>query len=100
PPVRSSPPRRGLPSAASTRSRGTPTMTTSAADRAEISRQNGRKSTGPKTREGKDRSKFNAVKHGLRAKLPVLPGEDAQIYEGRLEAWIAGLQPRNEVEHG
>src|SRR5437762_3060904 len=75
-------------------------MTLSAAERAEISRQNGQKSRGPKTPEGKERTRFNALKHGLRAKLPVLPGEDAQQYQGRLEAWSADLQPRNDVEHG
>src|SRR5262249_5002904 len=37
---------------------------------------------------------------GLKAKLPVLPGEDAQEYQGRLDAWMADLQPGNDVEHG
>ena len=74
-------------------------MTLSAADRATISRQNGQKSPGPKTPEGMARSRFNALKHGLKAKLPVLPGEDAQEYQARLDAWIAALQPRNAVEH-
>jgi hypothetical protein len=45
-------------------------MTLSASERAAISRQ---KSTGPKSAEGKARSRFNALKHGLKAKLPVLP---------------------------
>jgi hypothetical protein len=33
-------------------------------ERAEISRLNARKSTGPRTVAGKDRSKYNATKHG------------------------------------
>ena len=74
-------------------------MTLSAADRAAISRHNGQKSNGPKSSEGKDRSRFNALKHGLKAKVPVLPGEDPQEYQGRLQAWIADLQPKNDVEH-
>ena len=74
-------------------------MTKSAAERAAISRQNGQKSQGPKTPEGEDRSRFDALKHGLTAKLPLLPGEDAQEYQARLDAWIAALQPRNSVEH-
>ena len=74
-------------------------MTLSAAERAAISRQNGRKSTGPRSVEGKARSRFNALKHGLKAKTVVLPGEDAQEYQGRLDAWIADLQPTNDVEH-
>ncbi len=73
-------------------------MTLSAAERAAISRQNGQKSHGPKSPEGKARSRFNALKHGLKAKTLVLPGEDAEEYRGRLEAWIADLQPQNDVE--
>jgi hypothetical protein len=73
-------------------------MTLSAAERAAISRQNGQKSRGPRSAEAKNRSRFNALKHGLKAKLPVLPGEDAQEYQGRLDAWIADLQPSNDVE--
>src|SRR5215469_9295231 len=73
-------------------------MTLSAAERTAISRQNGQKSRGPKSPQGKARSRFNALKHGLKAKLPVLPGEDAQQYQGRLDAWIADLQPTNDLE--
>jgi hypothetical protein len=73
-------------------------MTLSPAERAAICRQNGQKSQGPKSAEGKARSRFNALKHGLKAKLPILPGEDALEYQGRLDAWIADLQPTNDVE--
>ena len=48
--------------------------------RAEASRHNGRKSRGPKTAEGKSRSRFNALNHGMRAKTIVLPGEDADFH--------------------
>jgi hypothetical protein len=41
---------------------------------------------------------FNALKHGLKAKTVVLPGENAQEYQARLDAWIADLQPQNDVE--
>src|SRR4051812_33616331 len=47
-------------------------------ERAAISRANARKSTGPKTPEGKARSSKNALKHGLRAEAFALPNEDAQ----------------------
>ena len=50
------------------------------------------------TAAGKDRSRFNAVKHGLSAKLEVLPGEDGDAFRARLEAWTATLHPRNEIE--
>src|SRR5215471_7312688 len=71
---------------------------TTASDRAEISRRNGAKSKGPKTPEGKNRSKFNALKHGLTAKTLVLPGEDAEILQQRLDAWTTELRPRNSFE--
>jgi len=38
-------------------------------------RLNARKSTGPRTEEGKAKVALNAVTHGLRARGVVLPGE-------------------------
>jgi hypothetical protein len=64
----------------------------------EARRLNGRKSRGPKTIEGKMRSRFNALKHGLTARTPVLPDEDGAAYRERLDAWTADLQPRNHIE--
>jgi hypothetical protein len=56
--------------------------------RAAASRQNGAKSCGPKTEEGKARSAQNALKHGLRAqKYLVLPDEDATEF-AQLEATL------------
>ena len=69
----------------------------STTDRAEINRRNGARG-GPKTPEGKARSRFNALKHGSSAKLPVLPQEDPEAYRQRLDAWMAHLEPRNPVE--
>ena len=67
--------------------------------RAEASRQNGAKSKGPKTVEGKNSSRFNALTHGLTAtKVEILAGEEAVKYQERLAAWRADLQPRNPVE--
>lgn len=40
--------------------------------RAETSRQNGRKSNGPKTTDGKNRSRLNALKHGARSETLLL----------------------------
>ena len=52
-------------------------------------RRNAARSTGPRTQSGKARSRFNALKHGCRAKLPILPGEDPAVYQDRLDAWGA-----------
>ncbi len=69
----------------------------STTDRAEVNRRNGARG-GPKTPEGKARSRFNALKHGMSAKLPVLPQEDPEAYRQRLDAWMTHLEPRNPVE--
>ncbi len=76
------------------------TATTIAPDRAEISRQNGRKSRGggPKTPEGKARSRMNAMKHGMTASMQVLPGEDLDAFRRRVADFIAAAQPRNAIE--
>ena len=70
-------------------------------ERAEINRQNARKSTGPKTEAGKAISRGNALKHGLAATTidPVdVPGEPPGAYQARLNAWIDDLNPRNVLE--
>jgi hypothetical protein len=74
-------------------------MTMTTTERAEINRRNAQKSTGPRTPEGKQRSKFNAVKHGLTAATPVLPGEDPDAFRHRLDAWADALAPDDAVEH-
>ena len=71
---------------------------TTTIDRAEINRRNARRSTGPRTPEGKSRSRFNAVKHGCRARLPILPGEDPEAYQHRLDAWVGKFRPGDDVE--
>jgi hypothetical protein len=44
--------------------------------KAEANRRNAQKSTGPKTPEGKDAVRLNALKHGLLCREVLLPGED------------------------
>jgi hypothetical protein len=76
----------------------TATATATTPDRAEINRRNAQRSTGPRTPEGKNRSKFNALKHGLTAQTLVLPGEDAAALQARLDAWTTDLRPGNVIE--
>jgi hypothetical protein len=54
------------------------------AARAEANRRNSQKSTGPKTDEGKAKSRFNALKHGMTAQSILLPGDDGQAFASRL----------------
>ena len=62
--------------------------------RAEASRQNGAKSRGPKTPDGRTRPAQNALKHGMRAqKYVVLPDEDAAGFEGLEAALVEELAP-------
>lgn len=49
----------------------------------ESNRRNALKSTGPRTPEGKDAVRLNALKHGLLSRETLLPGED----EEALNAW-------------
>jgi hypothetical protein len=74
------------------------TATTSAAHRAEISRQNGRKSRGPRSPEAKSRTRWNALKHGMTARRTVLPGEDPDAFRRLLDDFIEALSPRHAVE--
>ena len=53
---------------------------------------------GPKSPEGRAKSRMNALKHGMRAATPVLPGEDQAAFDERLQKWTKDLAPRDEVE--
>jgi hypothetical protein len=47
----------------------------------EANRRNSQKSTGPKTPEGKAAVSMNALRHGLRARTVVLPGENREEFD-------------------
>ena len=59
----------------------------------EANRRNAAKSTGPKTPEGKAASSKNALKHGLTATEVLLPNEDRDAYDARLQSWLDHDQP-------
>ena len=62
-------------------------------------RRNGRKSKGPKTEEGKSRSRWNALKHGvLSRRLLVLGNDDRDTYSLLLENLRRDLNPGNALE--
>jgi hypothetical protein len=52
-------------------------------------RRNAKKSTGPRTSVGKERSSRNALQHGLLARESVLPDEDGEEFDA-LAARIRG----------
>ena len=63
----------------------------------EANRRNAAKSTGPKTPEGKENSRRDALKHGLTGQGVVLPNEDAAEVERRFAAFEDELQPSGET---
>ena len=69
-----------------------------APDRADVNRANAQHSTGPRTPEGKQRSAMNAVRHGLTAKTPALPGENQQDYLEFRRKMIEDLQAKGTLE--
>ena len=57
-----------------------------------------RKSTGPRTPSGKRRSRYNAVKSGIFAKVVLLEGESPAEYGSLLKGLREDLQPQGTLE--
>ena len=64
----------------------------------EANRRNAQHSTGPKTPEGKQAARFNALRHGLRAACTVLPFEDPAEFDQLCADLEADWQPQNPTE--
>src|SRR5262245_4919259 len=64
----------------------------------EANRRNALSSTGPKTKDGKWRSRQNAVRHGLTSETVIAALEDIEDYEAFEAAVIADYDARTAVE--
>jgi hypothetical protein len=64
----------------------------------EANRRNALKSTGPTSSEGKQRSRCNAVRHGLTAETVIATLEDAEDYKAFEAAVIADNDAQSAVE--
>jgi hypothetical protein len=61
-------------------------------------RQNAQHSTGPRSEAGKARTRLNAVKHGLRSKSVLLPGENPEEYYELKTKMLAEWKPQGTTE--
>jgi hypothetical protein len=59
--------------------------------------ENAKKSTGPRSAKGKERSRMNALRHGLTAEV-LLPDEDVEEFRKKQSGWVQSLEPRDPVE--
>jgi hypothetical protein len=64
----------------------------------EANRRNSQLSTGPRTPEGKDASRFNALKSGINAKSQVIPGEDPAELEAMAQGYHDDWKPTTYLE--
>ena len=65
----------------------------------EANRQNAQKSTGPRTENGKRRSRLNALRHGLAAETVVEGLENPASYKKLQAAIVSHYTPQSPVEH-
>ena len=59
-------------------------------------RRNARLSTGP-SKEARQWTRFNGVKHGMRSAVQFLPGEEPERFQRKYENWVRSARPRGEM---
>ena len=60
--------------------------------------ENAKKSTGPATEMGKQRSSMNVMIHGIFSKIPLLPGENQEQFKLLEDEIIKAYQPTDAIE--
>jgi hypothetical protein len=58
-------------------------------------RASARRSTGPSTEDGRRASSLNALKHGLRSELTVIPGENPADFQTLFDAFVEEAEPES-----
>jgi hypothetical protein len=71
---------------------------TTSQKRIDANRRNALRSTGPRTVEGKEKSRRNSLIHGLSGAGVVVPQDQAQAAVDRAEQWNSSLRPMNAFE--
>ena len=89
--------RRHLPYLAQVLAKQAPKMSLTA--KIAANRENALKSTGPKTERGKTKSRLNALKYGIYATTPLLPGEDEDAYREIVKSNLKHFAPLGPVEN-
>ena len=72
-------------------------MAASSDRKIEANRRNAAKSTGPKSAEGKEKSRRNGWKHGMAA-VVVVPEEETAALDAARAEWAAQIRPENVAE--
>src|SRR5215831_3147286 len=71
---------------------------TSGAESTKVARPRKSRATGPRTPQGKERSKRNALKHAIFSQVALLKGESRAEYHALLNGFRESLQPEGELE--
>ena len=72
-------------------------MAASSDRKIEANRRNASKSSGPKSAEGKEKSRRNGWKHGMAA-VVVVPEEETAAFDAARAEWAAQIKPENVAE--